>query len=98
MKRGAVGLVSVATNLIPDVMSSLVRAMAEGRVADAEAIQAKYEPLFKTLMSLDTNPVPIKTAVALQGHCTDELRLPLVNLSEENVTTLKATLTEYGLI
>lgn len=98
MKRGAVGLVSVATNLIPDVMSGLVKAMSEGRTSDAEAIQAKYEPLFKTLMSIDTNPVPIKTAVALQGHCSDELRLPLVNLSQENLTTLKSTMTEYGLI
>lgn len=98
MKRGAVGLVSVATNLIPDVMSGLVRAMAEGRTADAEAIQEKYESLFKTLMSLDTNPVPIKTAVALQGHCADEMRLPLVNLSEENLATLKACLSDYSLI
>lgn len=98
MKRGAVGLVSVATNLIPDVMSRLVNAMTENNVSDAEAIQAQYEPLFKTLMSIDTNPVPIKTAVALQGHCSDELRLPLVNLSEENLQTLKTTLSEYGLI
>ena len=98
MKRGAVGLVSVASNIIPDVMSNLVKAMSEGRTADAEAIQAKYEPLFKTLMSLDTNPVPIKSAVALQGHCSDELRLPLVNLSSENTATLKSTLSSFGLI
>ena len=98
MKRGAVGLVSVATNIIPEVMSDLVRAMADGRIADAEAIQEKYESLFKTLMSIDTNPVPIKTAAAMQGHCSDELRLPLVNLSEENKNTLHATLSEYGLI
>ena len=84
MKRGAVGLVSVASNLIPDVMSDLVRAMAEGRVDDAEDIQAQYGTLLTTLMSIDTNPVPIKSAVAMQGHCTDELRLPLVNLSAEN--------------
>lgn len=98
MKRGAVGLVSVATNLIPDVMAGLVRAMSEGRVADAEAIQEKYEPLFKTLMSIDTNPVPIKTAVALQGHCTDELRLPLVNLSTENEAILRKELTDFDLL
>jgi len=98
MKRGAVGLVSVATNIIPDVMSNLVRAMAEGRIEDAEAIQTKYEPLFKTLMSIDTNPVPIKSAVAYQGHCTDELRLPLVNLSTESETLLRETLKQYDLI
>ena len=98
MKRGAVGLVSVASNIIPDVMSSLVKAMNDGRTEDAEAIQAKYEPLFKTLMSLDTNPVPIKSAVALQGHCSDELRLPLVNLSAENEATLRQCLTDFELI
>jgi len=98
MKRGAVGLVSVASNIIPDVMSGLVRAMAEGRVNDAEAIQEKYEPLFKTLMSIDTNPVPIKSAVAMQGHCTDEIRLPLVNLSPENQALLRETMASYSLI
>ncbi len=98
MKRGAVGLVSVATNIIPEVMAKIVKAMNEGRTADAEAIQAEYEPLFKSLMSLDTNPVPIKSAVALQGHCTNELRLPLVNLSQENESSLKGTLSDYGLI
>ena len=98
MKRGAVGLVSVATNIIPDVMANLVKAMSEGRVSDAEAIQAEYESLFKTLMSIDTNPVPIKSAVALQGHCTNELRLPLVNLSDENEALLAASLKEYNLL
>ena len=98
MKRGAVGLVSVATNLIPDVMSDLVRAMTEGRVEDAEAIQSKYERLFTTLMSIDTNPVPIKSAVAMQGHCSDEIRLPLVNLSAENQNLLQTTLPDYNLI
>ena len=98
MKRGAVGLVSVASNLIPDVMSGLVRAMAEGRVNDAEAIQEKYGSLFKTLMSIDTNPVPIKSAVAIQGHCSEEIRLPLVNLSPENQALLRETMVAYDLI
>ena len=98
MKRGAVGLVSVASNLIPDVMSDLVRAMAEGRVDDAEDIQAQYGTLLTTLMSIDTNPVPIKSAVAMQGHCTDELRLPLVNLSAENSAILRDTMASYSLI
>ena len=98
MKRGAVGLVSVASNLIPDVMSNLVRAMAEGRIDDAEDIQAQYGTLLTTLMSIDTNPVPIKSAVAMQGHCTDELRLPLVNLSAENTAVLRDAMASYSLI
>lgn len=98
MKRGAVGLVSVASNIIPEVMSNLVRAMSEGRIADAEAIQTQYEPLFKTLMSIDTNPVPIKTAVALLGHCSREIRLPMVNLSPENEAILRQSLADYNLV
>lgn len=98
MKRGAVGLVSVASNLIPEVMVGLVKAMNDGRVDDAEALQTKYEPLFQTLMSLDTNPVPIKSAVALQGHCTGELRLPLINLSRENEARLRQILGDFDLL
>ncbi len=98
MKRGAVGLVSVATNIIPDVMSNLVKAMLENRVSDAEAIQAEYEDLFSTLMSIDTNPVPIKSAAALMGHCTDEFRLPLVNMTPENTALLTEKLKNYNLL
>jgi 4-hydroxy-tetrahydrodipicolinate synthase len=50
------------------------------------------------LMSLDVNPVPIKTAVALQGHCSDELRLPLAPLSRENTAKLSALLQSYQLL
>ncbi|MGJ8676811.1 MAG: 4-hydroxy-tetrahydrodipicolinate synthase [Akkermansiaceae bacterium] len=98
MKRGAVGVVSVASNLIPQVMSDIVKAMLDGRVADAEAIQAKYEPLMSTLMNIDTNPVPIKAAVALQGHCTREIRLPMVNLPVEKEALLRDALSRFGLI
>ena len=50
------------------------------------------------LMSLDVNPVPIKTAVALQGHCLPDLRLPLAPLSSENTDKLKALLKAYQLL
>jgi len=95
---GANGLVSVASNLIPDVMSRLVNHCLAGEFSDALALQKKYYPLLRGLMSLDVNPVPIKTAVALQGHCTDELRLPLAPLSEDNLITLRALLRSYSLI
>jgi 4-hydroxy-tetrahydrodipicolinate synthase len=50
------------------------------------------------LMSLDVNPVPIKTAVSLQGHCSDELRLPLAPMSEDSLTALRALLKSYNLL
>ncbi len=95
---GANGLVSVAANLVPEVISKLVKHCLAGEFSEALAIQKQYYPLMRGLMSLDSNPVPIKTAVALQGHCTDELRLPLAPLSEDNLVTLRALLRSYNLI
>jgi len=110
MSCGAVGLVSVASNLIPEVMVSLVNRCLEGEFGEALELQKRYYPLLALelqkryypllagLMGLDTNPVPIKSAVSLQGHCTDELRLPLINLTTEKTETLKSLLKTYGLL
>ncbi len=98
MSCGAVGLVSVASNLIPEVMVSLVNRCMEGEYAEALELQKRYYPLLSGLMSLDTNPVPIKSAVALQGHCTAELRLPLIGLTDEKTESLRGLLKTYGLL
>ena len=98
MSCGAVGLVSVASNLIPEVMVNLVNRCLEGEFAEALELQKRYYPLLSGLMGLDTNPVPIKSAVALQGHCTDELRLPLVNLTDEKTEALRSLLKTYALL
>lgn len=95
---GANGLVSVAGNLIPGVISKLVNHCLAGEFAEALALQKQYYPLMRGLMSLDVNPVPVKTAVALQGHCTDELRLPLAPMDEDNLVALRALLRSYNLI
>ncbi|MFT4175931.1 MAG: 4-hydroxy-tetrahydrodipicolinate synthase [Luteolibacter sp.] len=95
---GANGLVSVASNLIPEVIVRLVTACNEGRFSEALKLQKKYYPLMRGLMSLDVNPVPIKTAVALQGHCSDELRLPLAPLSASGRDALTSLLTSYNLL
>ncbi len=98
MKEGAVGVVSVASNLVPKTMSDLVTAMAEGRVADAEAIHEKNEALFTGMLGLDVNPVPIKAALNLAGVCGPRVRLPLVEMSEEKVAELKAILEGAGVL
>lgn len=95
---GANGLVSVASNLIPDVMTRLVKLCLSGEFAEALELQKRYYPLMRGLMSLDVNPVPIKTAVALQGHCSDELRLPLTNMAEDDQIALRALMRSYNLI
>jgi 4-hydroxy-tetrahydrodipicolinate synthase len=98
MSCGAVGLVSVASNLIPEIMVNLVNRCLEGEFAEALELQKRYYPLLSGLMGLDTNPVPIKSAVALQGHCSDEIRLPLVNLTSEKTETLRSLLKTYALL
>jgi len=98
MKAGAVGVVSVASNLIPGAMADLTRAMLEGRIADAEAIHEKYAALFSALLKLDTNPVPIKAALGLTGQCRPKLRLPMVEMSDEKVAELRSTLVALGIV
>ncbi|MCX6868694.1 MAG: 4-hydroxy-tetrahydrodipicolinate synthase [Verrucomicrobia bacterium] len=95
---GAAGLVSVASNLIPDVIARLVRACLNGSFDEALILQKQYYPLMRGLMSLDVNPVPIKTAVSLQGHCTPELRLPLAPLGTSQTAQLTALLESYNLL
>lgn len=95
---GATGLVSVASNLIPEVMVKLVNAATSGNFAEALEIQKKYYPLMRGLMSLDVNPVPIKTAVSLQGHCGPDFRLPLAPMSDDGLAKLKALLASFNLI
>ncbi len=95
---GAIGLVSVASNIIPDVMARLVRACLNGSFDEALELQKQYYPLLSGLMGLDTNPVPIKAAVALQGHCTPEIRLPLVPLPDEKTPELRALLEQFNLL
>lgn len=98
MACGAVGLVSVAANIIPEVMVSLVNACLAGKYAEALALQKKYYPLFNALMTLDTNPVPIKSAAVMMGHCADEFRLPLVGLNEAKSAQLKEALQSFELL
>jgi len=95
---GATGLVSVASNLIPDVIARLVRACLNGSFDEALVIHKQYYPLLRGLMTLDVNPVPIKSAVALQGHCRADLRLPLAPLAPAQAATLAQLLESYNLL
>ncbi len=98
MSVGAVGVVSVAGNLIPRVMTDLVKAALEGRWADALALHEQFYPLFSGFLKLDTNPVPIKAAMHLAGACEPDLRLPMVPLPEEKRVELKQILEQLDLI
>ena len=68
-----------------------------GLIPEALEIQKRYYPLLNALMTLDTNPVPVKSALALCGRCTPEFRLPLVGLTEEKTESLRAVLASFDL-
>lgn len=95
MAVGAQGVVSVATNVAPRQVCKMVRAFAAGDLRAALRLHARLYPLFKDLF-IETNPAPVKAALALLGQCTEEVRLPLVPVSDKSraqiAETLKAVL------
>lgn len=97
MAVGADGVVSVASNLIPRELSKMVHAMLEGRLAEARKIHFKYLPLFRDLF-IETNPGPIKAALAMLGLMEEEYRLPLAPMASRNRETLKASLMACGVL
>jgi 4-hydroxy-tetrahydrodipicolinate synthase len=97
MSVGAQGVVSVASNLIPREVAQMVRAFASGQSAAALKVHSRFYPLFKDLF-IETNPIPVKTALSMMGLAEDELRLPLTPMSLKNRETLKATLKACGLL
>lgn len=94
---GGSGVISVVSNIAPAEMSNLVHFTAAGELDRAREIQTRLYPLIKA-MFLETNPIPVKKALSLMGMINDELRLPLVSMSEELVPELKRILGEAGII
>ena len=97
IENGAVGVVSVASNLIPNEVSKLVSSLLMNKTDEAVKINSFCKPLFQGLLSLETNPIPIKEAMALCNKSTDELRLPLVGLSNSKKSELLTLLNELNL-
>ena len=97
MAVGAQEVISVASNVIPRQVVQMVRAFAAGQPKAALELHQKYYPLFKDLF-IETNPVPVKAALAMLGQIQEEYRLPLVPLSPKNRQTLQATLIACGLL
>lgn len=94
LAAGAVGVVSVASNLLPREMCELVGAFANGDIERAERLHRKLYWLFKDLF-IEPNPVPIKTALSWRGTISAEVRLPLCEMSAANQARLRKTLEEF---
>jgi 4-hydroxy-tetrahydrodipicolinate synthase len=97
MSVGAVGVVSVVSNAIPREVTEMTHAALKGDFERAGRIHAKLFPIFKDLF-LETNPVPIKAAMAMMGLIEESYRLPLVPMSDANRAQLKKTLQALGLV
>ncbi|MBM4153383.1 MAG: 4-hydroxy-tetrahydrodipicolinate synthase, partial [Kiritimatiellaceae bacterium] len=97
MRDGAIGVISVASNVIPATVTALVHAGLEGRWDDAQQIHNQYVKLFDA-MFIDTNPIPVKAALALMGKIEETYRLPLCELAATDKETLRKVLASAGLL
>lgn len=97
MSVGAVGVISVFSNIMPRELKTLYRAfMVEQDTAKALKVHTKLMPVFQS-MFIETNPIPVKEALYRMGMIAREYRLPLCPMSEKNAAFLKGLLGEYGL-
>jgi 4-hydroxy-tetrahydrodipicolinate synthase len=94
---GAKGVITVTANIAPKDMADMVASYLAGRLEDAKRLHYRLYPLF-TALFLETNPIPVKTALAMMGTADGELRLPLCPMSSENREKLARALKDYGLI
>jgi 4-hydroxy-tetrahydrodipicolinate synthase len=94
---GGHGVISVTSNIVPKDMSAMVNAFLSGDLEGSRALHYKLAPLHRA-MFLETNPIPVKTALAMTGMIpAAEFKLPLVAMSEANRDLLGAALEAYGL-
>ena len=97
LAAGGHGCISVTANIAPRLCRAMQDAWAEGRIADAMAIQARLVPVHDS-MFCETNPGPVKFAASLLGHGTDHCRLPIAPLAEASRAKVRAAMTEAGLL
>ena len=95
LAMGGAGVISTASNLVPREIVELVRAFGRGDAARARELHYRLLPLCDALFS-ETNPIPVKAALALRGKLHDELRLPLLTMTSPNKKRLELAMKEFG--
>lgn len=88
---GGAGVISVVSNIAPGAVSEMVDAALSGDFARARELHYELLPLFRALF-IETNPIPVKTAASLLGLCSDEMRLPLMPITGDNLQKLREVL------
>ena len=94
---GGTGIISVVANIVPKDVAGLVSEFEKGNIKKAQEIHYRLLPLIKA-MFIETNPIPLKTALGLLGMCEPDLRLPMCAMLPENLEKLKKALVDYGLL
>ena len=94
---GGVGAISVTANIVPADAAGMFDAFSAGKMQEALKLHYKMEPLHSA-MFIETNPIPVKTSLAMMGKISEEFRLPLCAMSDANKDKLKKALKDYGLI
>jgi 4-hydroxy-tetrahydrodipicolinate synthase len=97
MAVGAVGVVSVASNIIPRQVSEMVESFLTGHIQEAKDVHLRWYPIFKDLF-IESNPIPVKAALHAMGMIEAEYRLPLCEMRAGNLDRLKRTLAAAKLI
>ncbi len=97
MACGANGVISVASNVIPREVSQMVKAFTRGDIKKASQLHAKFYALFRDLF-IETNPVPVKAALAMMKLIEEEYRLPLVPMNPKNWDALRTTMKRCGVL
>lgn len=94
---GYQGAISVTANIAPAQCAAVWQAAQQEDYASAKSLQDALAPVNDALF-IESNPIPVKTALSMMGRCTAEFRLPLCNMSTENEATLKSTLSTAGIL
>ncbi len=94
---GGVGVISVLANLVPKDVKAMTDAALRGDWETARQWHLRMFKLAKGLLSIEVNPIPIKTAMAMRGMIAEEFRLPMCNMAPANREKLAAVLKEYGI-
>ncbi|HEX9444608.1 MAG TPA: 4-hydroxy-tetrahydrodipicolinate synthase [Candidatus Binatia bacterium] len=97
MALGGRGVISTVANVAPKEMADLAGACLEGDWAKGRELQFRLMPLIRAVF-IETNPIPVKTALSLMGKLTGELRLPLTPMAEGNLKKLRQALADFGLL
>ncbi|MBI4518537.1 MAG: 4-hydroxy-tetrahydrodipicolinate synthase [Deltaproteobacteria bacterium] len=97
MAVGGCGVISVTSNILPKELAAMTAAMLRGDLAEARALHFRLLPVMKALF-LETNPIPVKAALALMGLCRDEVRLPLVAMTDAPREKLRQALRSFGVL